>query len=177
MPSPPALLAALALLSARPAAARHKKLNAPTRPRAAASASCDPTIPGQWTGFEGGRALGDLYALAWSVPAASGAWTATMLKGGGWNVGKAQLAPDNATVSIAFDSGVNLTGAVTDGCATISWDNDSVWKLYVPPPVVTDVHIIAMNHLDVGCECRAAARGPGRRVTPGSLPLVVSMPQ
>ena len=150
------LLAALAACSVSPASARHKK----HLPRTRASASCDATIPGSWTGFEGGRALGDLYALAWAQPAAPGAWTATMIKGGGWGVGRAQLAPDNATVAIAFDSGVNLTGTVTDGCATIAWDNDSVWKLFVPPPVVTDVHIIAMKW--GGARARARARGGGR---------------
>jgi hypothetical protein len=138
----------LCVLAAAPlAAARHKKLAPPF----AAAVTCDATIPGTWTGFSPpGHGLGDSYALTWASPAAPGAWTATMLSGGGWGVGRGQFAADNMTTTIAFDSGVNLTGSVTDGCATITWDNDSVWEKYVPPPVITDVHIVAMNHLDVG---------------------------
>jgi hypothetical protein len=141
-----AMHALLLALWAGAALAVHKKYAKHTSPRF--SDTCDTAIPGQWTGFEGpdSHPLGDLYALSWSVPAAPGAWTATMIQGGGWGVGHAQLSPDNTTVTIAFDSGVNLTGNVSNKCSQIDWDNDSRWAVAPPPPApITDVHIIAMN--------------------------------
>lgn len=33
-----------------------------------------------------------------------------MIQGGGWGVGIGQFASDNLTTTIAFDSGVKLTG-------------------------------------------------------------------
>lgn len=39
---------------------------------------------------------------------------------------------------------------VTANCTDIHWDNDSLWSSIPTPVAITDVHIIAMNHLDVG---------------------------
>jgi hypothetical protein len=144
------MLLSLALLLSS-ATALHKKYSKHPPPRF--SDPCDGGIPGSWTGFEGpdNHPLGDLYSLAWSVPASPGAWTATMVSGGGWGVGHGQFSPDNLTTTIQFDSGVNLVGNVSQKCGQIDWDNDSRWAIAPPPPApITDVHLIAMNHLDVG---------------------------
>ena len=91
--------------------ARHKNLNAPMigpKPQSRGS-PCDAVIPGQWTGFMP-QPLNDLYGLAWTQPPSPGAWTATMIQGGGWGTGEGQFSADNLTATISFDSGVNLTG-------------------------------------------------------------------
>lgn len=126
----------------------HKKYAPPMLP--AAPSPCDVTIPGYWTGYES-TPLGDTYQMAWTVPASPGAWTVHMIDGGGWNVGIGQLSADNTTTTVSFDSGVKLNGNVSKDCSSITWDNDSRWGVKPPPPPpITDVHIIAMNHLDVG---------------------------
>lgn len=129
-----ALLLALAL---PPALAVHKKFAKTTLPLF--SDSCDASIPGTWTGFNP-RPLGDTYAMAWTQPPSPGAWTVTMVSGGGWGTGKGQLSPDNTTTTVVFDSGVSLKGNVSGKCGVIDWDNDSSWAIKPPPPPpITDV--------------------------------------
>lgn len=130
------LLVLLALLPAR-ASARHKKYATTTLPLF--SDSCDATIPGPWTGFNPAP-LGDTYAMAWAQPPSPGAWTVTMVSGGGWTNGRGQLSPDNTTTTVLFDSGVALKGNVSGKCGNIDWDNDSRWAVKPPPPPpITDV--------------------------------------
>ena len=101
--------------------------------------SCDATIPGEWTGFNPAP-LGDTYAMAWAQPPSPGAWTVTMVSGGGWTNGKGQLSADNTTTTVLFDSGVALKGNVSGKCGNIDWDNDSRWAVKPPPPPpITDV--------------------------------------
>ena len=127
----------------------HKKYSPVMLP--ATPSPCDLTIPGFWTGISQNHPLGDTYQMAWTVPASPGAWTVHMVDGGGWNVGVGQLSADNTTSTVSFDSGVKLNGNVSKDCSAIYWDNDSSWVVKPPPPPpITDVHIIAMNHLDVG---------------------------
>jgi len=126
-------------------AAKHKKFS-----KTIISDSCDGSIPGLWTGYDP-KPLGDTYQMNWTIPSSSGAWTVTMVSGGGWTVGHGQFSPDNTTTTISFNSGVKLNGTVSNKCGQIDWDNDTSWKVKPPPtPPITDVHIIAMNHLDVG---------------------------
>jgi len=145
--------ALVALASAAVAEARHKKLNpamaAPPTPNNCAD------LPGDWTGGYGATCgtspLNDLYSFAWASPPKAGSWVPTMVSGGGWGTGLGQLSPDNSTTTLSLDSGVKLNGNVTGNCSCIAWDNGSWWgKKGPPPPPITDVHIIAMNHLDVG---------------------------
>jgi hypothetical protein len=116
-----------------------------------AAGSCDASIPGSWTGFFP-QPLNDLYSLNWTSGGAAGAFTALCSSGScGWASGAGQLAADNATLTIKFDNQVNLRGSVSANCSTFSFDNNSTWKALGPPPTpITDVHIVAMNHLDVG---------------------------
>lgn len=153
-----AALCAVGVLLAVPVEGRHKRLNPAMPPRDArfknqgkvSGSPCDATIPGSWTGsFPPSPPLGDQYFLNWTEPF-TGAWTATMVQGGGWTTGAGQFSPDNRTASIAFDTGVKLTGNVSANCSDITWDNDSLWQSVPTPVPITDVHIIAMNHLDVG---------------------------
>ena len=128
--------------------ARHKKYATTVLPPF--SDSCDGGIPGQWTGYNP-QPLGDTYAMAWTAGAGWPNWTVTMVEGGGWSVGHGCFSADNTTTTVAFDSGVKLNGKVTNKCGEVDWDNDSVWKIKPPPPPpITDVHILALNHLDVG---------------------------
>ena len=117
-------------------------------------------LPGEWTGGFGptcgSNPIGDSYKFNWTIPRSPGAWTATMMSGGGWTTGAAQNSPDNSTTTITLDGGNVLRGNITSTqaygqCSCIYWDNGSWWqKTPGPPSPVTDVHIIAMNHLDVG---------------------------
>ena len=133
----PARLLLLALAALPAALAVHKKFAKTVLPPF--SDSCDGNIPGTWTGFNP-RPLGDTYAMAWTQPPSPGAWTVTMVSGGGWGIGKGQLSPDNTTTTVVFDSGVSLTGNVSGKCGVIDWDNDSSWAVKPPPPPpVTDV--------------------------------------
>jgi len=126
----------------------HKKLAVHTAAAPPAGPqSCAGTIPGNWTGFFP-QPLGDLYELAWDTTAPT--WRASCRTSCGWSTGHGAFSADFSTTTIAFDSGVNLTGTVSGNCSVIAWDNGSQWRVYTPPAVVTDVHIIAMNHLDVG---------------------------
>jgi hypothetical protein len=154
MSSPFSLPRALALALALAGAAAVHKNKLPPSAFAAAPQNCD-SLPGSWTGGEGkvcGESpLNDLYSFAWAVPPKQGSWVPTMESGGGWGTGLGQFSPDNSTTTVALDSGVNLNGNVTGNCSCIAWDNGSWWMKKGPaPPPITDVHIIAMNHLDVG---------------------------
>lgn len=128
---------------------------AASRARApAASNDCD-NLPGPWTGFSPPtHPLGDAYSLAWAgaggARGADGAFVATMVDGSGWGLGQGTVSADNATASIVFDSGVSLKGTVGDNCTSILWDNDTKWATAPAPSSVSVVHVVAMNHLDVG---------------------------
>ena len=111
-------MARIAALLVASAAASHKKHNY------MAPGPCDGSIPGLWTGYEP-QPLGDEYSLSWASPPSPGAWTATMVHGGGWGVGQGQFSADFTTTSISFDSGVKLTGRVSANCTQIDWSNDS----------------------------------------------------
>ena len=134
-----AALAACAALAVT-VEARHKKLNAAMPPiaRAGVGSPCDAVIPGDWTGsFPPAPPLNDLYSLAWTQPPSPGAWTATMVQGGGWSTGVGQFSPDNRTATIAFDSGVKLTGngeLARGGSSVKSWVACDSMSLATRPP-------------------------------------------
>ena len=148
---------ALAILAAPAlAAALHKKY---LPPFAASVAQDCSNLPGPWTGgfstICGESPIGDSYMFNWTDPTKPfGAWTATDDSGNGWSKGLAQNSPDNSTVVIVLDGSQKLNGNITSTksggqCSCIQWDNGSWWmKQGPPPPPITDVHIIAMNHLD-----------------------------
>lgn len=139
--------AALLLACASAAAASSKKTttHAP-RIRVFDSDSCDSTVPGTWTGFEGTTALFDSYELTWRGTSA-GAFSSIAISGEtGWALGLGAFSADNATATISFDTGVVLNGTVSEGCSIITWDNGSSWKKALRKVV----HVVAMNHLDVG---------------------------
>lgn len=105
-----ALCAAAGMMLVAPVEGRHKRLNPAMPPRSSGS-PCDATIPGSWTGsFPPSPPLNDQYFLNWTQPSSAGAWTATMVQGGGWMTGAGQFSQDNRTATIAFDTGVKLTG-------------------------------------------------------------------
>lgn len=133
--------AALLAAALAPAAAKHRAeyahAIAPTP--FVGAAPCDSTIPGPWTGIEGKTPLHDAYTLAWAP--AYPAWAPTCASGGcGWSTGAATLAADNRSATIAFDSGVKLTGTVSADCTLITWDNDSscVARAAPRPPAAPD---------------------------------------
>jgi hypothetical protein len=153
-----ALRAACCALALSSVAAVHKS-KLPPSAFAAPPQDCSG-LPGDWTGGFGAACgvggIGDLYSFNWTLPRAPGAWTATMESGGGWGTGLAQNSPDNTTTVVVLDTGTTLRGNISSTagagqCSCIQWDNGSWWsKRPPPPPPITDVHIIAMNHLDVG---------------------------
>jgi hypothetical protein len=113
---------------------------------------CSAVIPGPWSGFDP-QPTGADYSIDWTTPPTSGAWTVTYLNapvGPSWTAGSGQLSADNTTATVLLNSGQALSGIVSGGCSVISWNDGSIWKAAPKPPVITDVHIVAMNHLDVG---------------------------
>lgn len=62
-----------------------------------------------------------------------------------WSLGLGVLT--NSSVAITFNTGVALSGSLDAACGTISWNNTSQWVV-VPP--ITQVHLVFMNHLDIG---------------------------
>lgn len=138
------------LASARAASLRR----APTRsaPRRTQASSDCGSLPGVWTGFEGSTPLYDSYQLSWRPGGAYpvGAFSAVYIQGSapGWTLGEGQLGAGNGTATIAFDSGVTLSGTVSDACSTIVWDNGSSWRKTTALP--KKVHMVFMNHLDIG---------------------------
>ena len=161
-PPPSSLRALAASLALASALALHKSKLPPSAvapPAPPAPQDCS-NLPGLWTGGFGKacgeQGLGDSYSFNWTLPRAPGAWTATMISGGGWGTGLAQNSADNSTTVISLDAGNTLRGNISattqaGQCSCILWDNGSWWmKAPPPPPPITDVHIIAMNHLDVG---------------------------
>lgn len=99
---------------------------------------CDKTIPGLWTGRRGGTAFNDVYRIQWSSSgAASGTWEVSLVSGAhdSWRFGSGQFSlPAFTLTSVAFNTGVNETGAVTSPCDRISWSDGSVWVPLPPPP-------------------------------------------
>lgn len=113
---------------------------------------CSAVIPGPWAGYDP-QPTGAEYSLTWANPPAPGAWAVTYLNapvGPSWTAGVGQLSADNLTTTLLLNSGGSLRGTVSGGCSTITWDDGSNWKAVPAPPLITDVHIVAMNHLDVG---------------------------
>lgn len=112
------------------------RVSAPTpRPRAMAASSSCAGLPGTWVGYTGNVAIGDAYTLAWQVAYPPGYFTAVYVTvGGSWTLGQGILSSDNTTVAMSFDSGVSVTGKVTDACTTILWDNGSAWRKTTATP-------------------------------------------
>lgn len=105
-------------------------------------------FPGTYTGLSGGQPIYDAYQLAWKAGVPNG-FTAIYVTPASWSLGVGQISPDNTTVTIELDNNrVKLTGTLSNNCGTISWDNDSVWTKSSAVP--KKVHMVAMNHLDVG---------------------------
>jgi hypothetical protein len=104
---------------------------------------------GTWTGFSPPtNPLFDEYLLQWEDETI-GSFTSIVVNGTeGWTFGRGQIDySTNASVQIEFDNGISLKGNLSKGCKQIDWDNDTRWgKL----SQVKSVHVIHMNHLDVG---------------------------
>jgi hypothetical protein len=75
-------------------------------------------------------------------------WTAILEAGAGWGNGTGHVSPDNVTTILVLDSGLTLRGKMAH-CTCIIWDNGSFW-VRLALGGITHVHLIAMNHLDVG---------------------------
>ena len=106
------------------------------------------TLPGTWTGFEGTTPLYDEYELEWTSGFPPGVFTSVIIRGSGWSLGQGQVfSNDTLKVTIQFDTGLVLNGSRSENCHTIVWDNGSTWKKMSGIDVV---HIVSMNHLDVG---------------------------
>lgn len=126
---------------------------------------CSATIPGAWAGFDP-QPTGAEYSLTWSglLP---GAWNVTYLNapvGPSWTAGWGQFSADNLTTTLQLNSGSSLQGSVSGGCGVITWNDGSIWKASPAAPVITDVHIVAMNHLDVGYNGTKSCRLRGERI-------------
>ena len=109
-------------------------------------------LPGVWTGFVGAKPLYDEYSLQYQSGAPPGAFTAVVIRGAaggeGWTLGNGQLAADNRSAVITFDSGVTLHGNVSADCSTIAWEeNGSSWQ---EASGIDVVHLLSMSHIDVG---------------------------
>lgn len=145
------LLAAAALCVAPGTAAMSKRVQPDSHgaPRKLQSGSSCANLPGVWTGFmPPTNPLYDSYELAW-LNASAGMFTAVYVGGGqGWTLAEGQLSSDNSTVVLSLDAGGVLHGNVSDDCSTMMWDNDSAWRKTATLP--KRVHVVAMNHLDVG---------------------------
>ena len=121
--------------------------------KSVAPVPCSAVIPGPWAGFDP-QPTGAEYSLSWSANSSNGSWEVLYLNapvGPSWTAGVGQFSADNLTTSLLLNSGSSLHGSVTGGCSTITWNDGSIWKATPAPPTITDVHIVAMNHLDVGC--------------------------
>ena len=136
-----ALLALLALAAAR-------ERGALGRARGVASGGCD-TLPGVWTGFVSGKPLYDEYELHFESGAPPGEFVAVVIRGAGdgWTLGRGQLAADNRSATISFDTGTVLSGNVSEDCSAIAWDNDTQWQ---ESSGIEVVHLLSMSHIDVG---------------------------
>lgn len=143
-------VAALLPLASMVTALSHKPLRRPNMPeltpKGKLSTVCN-SIPGTWTGFLP-QPLYDEYQLDWTPDLGAGAFSAVAIRGGGWTLGQGFISADNTTATIVFDTGVSLSGNVTDGCTTIMWNNTSIWRQKAGG--IDVVHIVSMNHLDVG---------------------------
>ena len=138
-------------LCALAAAAKNKRVPPPRVPSArelSTTTACD-NFAGTWTGFEGTTPLYDNYQLSWrggEYP--TGAFTAVYISAPSWSLGVGQFSADNSTIVMTLDASATdvLHGTVSDGCATIAWDNGSFWRRTTNLP--KRVHMVAMNHLD-----------------------------
>jgi hypothetical protein len=115
-------------------------------------------LPGTWTGFMGSTALFDNYVVDFrggSYPA--GSFTAAYVSSPSWSLGIGQLSADNGTATVYLDSLDNsLTGTVSTDCSSIVWDNGSSWRKTSTLP--KRVHMVSMNHLDVGTSTPSCVR-------------------
>lgn len=90
----------------------------------------------------------DRYELAWrgaGFPA--GAFIARSLTArDGWRTAYGQLSADNLTATIAFDIGVNFTGAVSRLCDAFQWrNNKSTWTRLTPAAALSNTHWLAFQ--------------------------------
>ena len=110
----------------------------PTKQAPLAGQDCS-VLPGTWTGYASGTAIGDAYSLQWrGGEYGPGAYSAMYISHASWSLGLGQLSPDNATLSIVLDGGrVAMNGTLADNCSTILWDNDTQWKKTVRQATTT----------------------------------------
>ena len=66
----------------------------------------------------------------------------------GWTMAEGKI--DGLDVALTFlDNGTTTAGSLTPDCGTLSWPGSgTVWR--ATEDAIQTVHVIAMNHLDVG---------------------------
>jgi hypothetical protein len=128
---PSLMLGALLSLLLCSSEARHNAwpTRRPVAVRSASSAAASCNISsGTWTGFFPGP-LNDRYLISPAPQYGPEGYSVLNVGGsGGWSFGVLTLSPDNATATVVLDGAVALDGNVSDGCATITWNNTSVWR-------------------------------------------------
>lgn len=112
-------------------------------------------LAGVWINYDGQqRVTGDEF----DIPKAgaqdtAGSFTVVVLRrvNATWTLAKGVIATNNTIALTVVDTGDVHYGEVQDDCSTIVWPhwNASAWRRHSGQDVV---HIVAMNHLDVGCK-------------------------
>ena len=67
----------------------------------------------------------------------------------GWGTGSVSYDSSASIINILLDDGENITGSVASDCSNITWTG-TVSAVWIKVPKVDQVHVVFMNHLDVG---------------------------
>lgn len=65
-----------------------------------------------------------------------------------WGTGKVSYDASSSLINLLLDDGENITGTVGVDCSNITWTTISA--VWIKVPHVDQVHVVFMNHLDVG---------------------------
>ena len=65
-----------------------------------------------------------------------------------WGTGSVSYDSSTSVINMLLDDGENITGTVASDCSNITWS--TVSAAWIKVPHVDQVHVVFMNHLDVG---------------------------
>ncbi|XP_011409863.1 PREDICTED: uncharacterized protein LOC105316568 [Amphimedon queenslandica] len=65
-----------------------------------------------------------------------------------WGTGSVSYDSSSSIINMLLDDGENITGSVASDCSNITWS--TVPAAWIKVPKVHQVHVVFMNHLDVG---------------------------
>ncbi|KAJ9443926.1 hypothetical protein DIPPA_29372 [Diplonema papillatum] len=104
-------------------------------------------LTGTWSSWTNASSVVQEYFME---SLSDGTWTVIAVTANSWASGQGIIDPATGFVHVDLDKsttqGISLNGTITN-CSVMNWDNNTTWSRQ---QVIKKVHVVFMNHLDIG---------------------------